>query len=186
MPGNERTAGQAAVLGPAAGGNGDGGLSLSVFADLGATLSRLATVIDRDYQQRIALRNAIYPIEIPPQTVAVTAGGTVTIASPELLGPRSGWFWDVRRVTVAGLASSTEVVTIYRGETGSSTDQVNTQAIASLTGKTGTYAPGLGALLLRPGQSVVVAGASLTASELVSVSGDAICVKAEYLGAYLL
>ena len=154
----------------------------SIDASLGEMTRQMADQADRYWN----LNQFIYPIEIPAQQGKVTGGGALTIASPELLGPRSGWFWDVRRISVSGLASSSEIVNIYRGSTGSAVDAVANSYLSSITGPEGAYAPGLGAAMLRANQSIVVTGSSLTASELVTVTYDAIAVHADYLGAYLL
>jgi hypothetical protein len=165
----------------------DGGQPfLEIFASMGLQLGSILKRMEADASRRADLMNAIYAVEIPGQIDQVTAGGALVVASPELLGPRSGWFWDVRRVTVSGLASSTETVTIYRGSTGSSSDFTRQNTITTLSGPTGTYGPGLGALLLRAGQSIVIQGTGLTASENVYTSADAIAVRADYIGAYLL
>jgi hypothetical protein len=159
---------------------------LDLMATFGVSLSAIAGQLAKADRDRSELLNAIYPVEIPAQQVKVTGGGVLSVSSAELMGPRSGWYWDVRRVTVTGLASSSEIVTLYRGSSGSSADAQVQNVVTTLTGPTGTYGAGLGAFMLRAGQSIIVGGSSLTASELVTVTADAIAVAAPYIGAYLL
>lgn len=161
-------------------------VDVEFLASIDAGINRLADQIAAQKANPADLNEYIYPVEIPAQQVKVTAGGALTIASAELLGPRSGFYWDVRRVTITGLASSSENVTVYRGSTGTASDQVANNTISFGAGPTFTYAPGLGACLLRAGQSIVIGGSGLTASELVTATFDAIAVAAPYLGAYLL
>lgn len=164
----------------------DGSAAVEFLASLDVNLGRLCDQMDAQTRRYWDLNDFIYPIEIPAMQVAVPGSGTLTIASPELLGPRSGWFWDVRRISVSGLKSSSESVNVYRGSTGSAVDVVANAYLASITGPEGAYAPGLGAAMLRANQSIVVAGTGLTSAELVTVTYDAIAVASEYLGAYLL
>ena len=140
-------------------------------------------------EERARLNEAIIPITIPTQQATVASGG-VTIASAELLGPRTGIVWDVRRVTVIGLAAN-DVVTLYRVSTPTSASAVPSNEITQITNQTtnakdGVYSPGLGACLVRAGQSLMIFAASGLAATTVAVSWDAISVETPWLGAYLL
>lgn len=162
------------------------GAVLRVLADISLTLGLLKEQAQRAERRQLALLNAVFPVSVPSQVDQVTSGGALVVADPERLGPRNGFCWDVRRVTVAGLASSSESVTLYRGSTGSSADFVRQNTITTLTGPTGTFSPGLGALWLRAGESIVIQGTSLTANENVYTIVDAIAVAEPWVGAYLL
>ena len=166
------------------------GLTLRLAADVEASLGTIGTELQRQRRDRDELNQAIYPVEIPPATGTVPASGTLTIANPELFGPENGIVWDVRRVTVVGLAAN-EVVNLYRGATGTSNDAQPNNKIAQITNQTtnakdGTYSPGLGACLLRGNQVLTIQGTGLTNGEIITVTWDAISVPAKWLGAYLL
>lgn len=155
-----------------------GGVSLT----LGSIDERLRETDKRNQE----LLNAVAPVEIPPQSGTVTAAGVLNIASAELLGPRAGYCWDVRRITVSGLASTSEIVNIYRVSSTDSSAAVANNLIATITGKAGTFAPGLGALWLRAQQSIMVAGTGLTNAEVVVATFDCVQVADKWVGAYLL
>jgi len=162
-----------------------------IYANLCLKLDRIGDSLAQSQRSRDSLFGAVYPLDVPAQQGKVTAGGALVIASPELLGPRTGVYWDIRRVTVAGLASNSETVTLYKGSTGSSSDQVAQNAIAPIqptvtTGTVGVYSPGLGGCLLRAGEKMSIGGAGLTASELITVSWSGVSIDAPWIGAYLL
>lgn len=168
------------------------GFDLQVMAGIAASLDSLNKRAQRDEDERNEILQAIFPIEVPPQSKAV-ASNAVNIANAELLGPRSGWCWDVRRITVSGLASASESVNIYRVSSTDSSAAVNANLLTTLAGPNATYAPGLGAAWLRAGQSIMIAGGtalsggtSLTNGETVTVNADAVQVAARWVGAYLL
>ncbi len=171
----------------------ESGLQLGVLVQIQASLESLDERQRVERNERSALLQAIYPIEIPPQSKAV-ASNAVNIASAEELGPRAGWVWDVRRVTIGGLASSSESVNIYRVSSTDSSAAAPMNLITTVAGPTATFSPGLGALWLRAGQSIMVAGGtalgnggtSLTNGELVTVTADAVQIDARWVGAYLL
>ena len=170
--------------------NGEPGLSLSVAAEIRGSLGSIAAEMRRQREDRDSLNQSIYPVTIPAQQGTV-ASGAVSIGSAELNGPRTGIVWDVRRVTVIGLAAN-DVITLYRVSTGSSTlGEQNVNEITQITNQTsnekdGLYAPGLGACLVRAGQSLLVAAASGLTATTITVTWDAISVPETWLGAYLL
>jgi hypothetical protein len=167
------------------------GLHLELMARLSAAIEGFNERSDKAERERYQIGQSIYPIPIPAGSGVVTGGGTLTIASPELFGPRTGKAWDVRRITVSGLKSNSETITLYKGSTGTAADAVGFNAVfdfspPSTTPAKVTYTPGLGAVLLRQNTSLSLTGASLTAAEVITVSWDAIEVAEEWLGAYLL
>src|SRR5215472_10564173 len=117
-------------------GDSSGWANLLSFAvELKAQLGSIQAELREHREERLRLLGAIYDVDIPAQSGTVTAAGALTIANTELLGPRSGWFWDVRRVSVSGLASSSEIVSIYKGSIGTSTEQLGSNFVATITGK---------------------------------------------------
>ena len=171
-------------------GSSQSGLNLEIAARISASLDGMTGELRSQREERARLNEAIYPVTIPAQQGTVS-GGAVTIGSAELCGPRTGVVWDVRRVTVIGLAAS-DVVTLYRVSTGSSALGAQTvNEITQITNQTtnakdGIYSPGLGACLVRAGQSLLIAAASGLTAATITVTWDAISVETPWLGAYLL
>jgi hypothetical protein len=164
---------------------------LDVRADVAVSLGTVAREMTRARTEREQLSQVIYPVTIPAQFAVVAAAQTLVIANAELLGPRTGLVWDVRRVAVTGFQSTSEAVTLYRGSTGSSSDAQPENVIAMLTPvssavSVGTYSPGLGACLVRANQSLSLGGSGLTNGKTYTVTWDAINIPDEWVGAYLL
>lgn len=159
-----------------------------LVADLRLTIGGLREDLSKQQQERRMIGQNVYPIQIPAGFGTVTGGGALSIRSSEQFGPRRGKVWDVRRVSVSGLASTSESVSLYR-ETGSGAHrtQIITQITAQSTAAlTGIYSPGLGACLLTAGYSLMLSGSSLTAGENITVTWDAIEISETWLGEYLL
>ncbi len=154
-----------------------------IVAQLGIEIGGLRTEMRKQHDERYKVGQEVYPIEIPAGFGTVTAGGVLSITSPELFGPRTGKVWEVTRVTVAGLASTSESVTLYRHV---STSFARQNTVTSITGPVGTYAPRSAGLILRAGYSLAIQGTGLTASENVYVSWDAVEISEPWLGLYLL
>ena len=164
---------------------------LDILAEIRLELGKANRREDGKARERVMLNQYIYPIVIPAGSAAASASGALVIANPELFGPRTGVYWDVTRINVAGLASTSEAVTIYKGSTGSSSDFQRVNTVTQITAQSsaalyGTFVPRTGACLLRAGESLSVQGTGLTANEVITVSWDAISIAAEWLGAYLL
>lgn len=157
------------------------------IAELSVQVGGLSKEMRKQRDERYALLQAIYPAAIPPRSVQVGASGALTIADAQQLGPVTGMLWDVRRISVFGLASSSESVDIYKVSGAASSQGVVAQNyVATITGPRGAYSPGLGAFMLRHHESIVVSGTGLTNNEWVTVSADAINITEAWLGAYLL
>ena len=154
-----------------------------VIASLGIEIGNLRGEIRKQRDERYEIGQNIYPIQIPSGFGQVTAAGALNISSAELFGPRTGKVWDVRRVTVAGLASTSESVTLYRHV---STSFARQNTVTSITGPIGTYSPPSAGLIVRAGYHLAIQGTSLTASENVYVSWDAVEISEPWLGTYLL
>lgn len=160
---------------------------LDIMVRVAASLETISGHMARQASLTAQLAHCIYPVEIPAGTTTVSSG-TALIGSAELFGPREGIYWDVRRVTVNGLAAS-DTVKLYRVSTPTSASAVAENEIIPLTAGNPeidpVYSPGLGACMLRAGQSLMVYGTSLGATT-VTVSWDGISIAAQWLGAYLL
>jgi hypothetical protein len=109
-----------------------------------------------------------------PRMTGVIDGGDVAIggdAAPGVApcGPRQGWCWKVERISVSGIAGTSDFLTIWQGDP-SAGDYVTT--IGS-----GAYHPGKG-LILHPGEYITLAGTGLTSTGALTVTGRATQVPA--------
>ena len=157
-----------------------------LFADLQFQIGGLGDEMRKQRSERYEILQNVYPVSIPAQSVQVPSGGALLITSPEVLGPRTGIAWDVRRISVFGLASTSESVNVFKVSGGGGAAAAAQNYVTTLIGPNSYFGPGLGAFMLRAGESILVSGASLTANEWVTISGDAISVAERWLGAYLL
>jgi hypothetical protein len=110
------------------------------------------------------------PLATPIASNAFTIDG-----STAALGPRSGFCWTIRRITVWGLAtgSSPDLANLYRNQnTGIPVWQFNGNNFAYTFGKL--------EMLLLPGETLsLVSSGTITATGQVSISGDLLEVAAE-------
>lgn len=162
--------------------NGTGGGAFAE-ADLAVSMGKIAAVVERQWQIELRLYQSIFTRVIPPKSAAVS-GGAVTFTSTEHdLGPPDGFAWAVQRLTAAGLASG-DVITFYRGVPSSKTvdpsNMLNTVTFAAPA-----WHPGRTGLMLQPGESIVAAGASLTATQ-VTITGEVIQMEQWLLPHFLL
>jgi hypothetical protein len=142
----------------APGGQPGPGIDLQVFADLSLQLGRVATELEsqRLRQQRFA--TALHTIDVvcPPITAA-----TSTLDVIDLMGPRQGKVWDIRRISVATFTGGT--VTVYKGAAADMNQQFTFL-------QAGNWGPDF--LMLQPGDRLVmVSNAAFTGSATVSFSG---------------
>jgi hypothetical protein len=148
------------------------GLSVDFAASISAAIGPVADELKRARQDRQALLQAV---KVIPQITLpqITASG-VPLDYPELLSPRSGQAWIVRRVTAATFSAGT--VTMY-------VNGVADSNIIVVFPQAGTYTFGNGEIILMPGQRFIFEGSGLTGN--VSVSLGVIEVEQRWLAAYL-
>lgn len=159
---------------------------LEMFAEIRLHLGRMNEREDAKAQERRMLNQYIYPVDIPAMTGNTGTAATVTLGNSELTGPRRGNVWDIRRVTITGLASN-DVLSLYRVSSVSSASAVPQNLVTTFSNANpAPYAPGLGALLLRPNQCLMAYGTSLTTNEQITMTADGVNVAEPWLGAYLL
>lgn len=156
---------------------------------LGNTSRDHLSAAERDRRE---LNQVVYPVSFSA-IGTVTAGGLLSIAQAELLGPRTGWLWDVGRVSVFGLHASTEVVQLFKSPTAATAGQAPQNLVCTLvpaanqvTGSFGAFQTfGKGQCVLRAGESLQVGVASgLTSGEVVTFSGDAMSIAMPFAGEY--
>lgn len=130
-----------------------GGAELQLQAALGVQIGALADSIAGLSRQRDSMHvpwQELHPFDLPfaSSSQSTAAGQTLT---SETWGPRTGWVWDVRRVTVQGLNGAS--------------------SSATATG-TGTITAGAGSATLPAGDSVT--GFTLSFSAAPSTTGTAV------------
>jgi hypothetical protein len=170
--------------------NGDGaGPLVQAVASLTVQLGRVATAIQADYdrKQRLvqSLRWASFvPITANPQTQTSVAG-TVTLTNAETWGPKTGYFWAIQRLTVAGLVT-TDAVQVYKAGIASPIGAVpgNQVTQAAITNAI-AFNPGRTDLILQPGDFLVINGTGLSSAS-VTCSFDGVVGLLEMLPDYLL
>ncbi len=109
---------------------------------------------------------------IPLQTVTGTiAGQTFTVGgdapNSQQFGPREGYVWSVRRVSVYG-DQSVDSIQVFRGDP---TQRAN--FICTIPLSTGRASFGKGELILHPGENLAFTGTGIT-STIMSIGAEAI------------
>jgi hypothetical protein len=84
----------------------DTGSGLGVMAALSVSLGRVASSLQAEQhrKQLLAAKLRFAPIQPIVQPVA---GGSVLMSNAEIWGPKTGYFWAVQSIRVAGLADAT-------------------------------------------------------------------------------
>lgn len=99
---------------------------------------------------------------------AITLGGDQT--DGQMVGPNSGFYWRITRISVDGLAAA-DVISLYKGGAGIGVGRFITKVV----GQPGTYSPGKG-LVLKPSDFLSITGSGLTATGEVRVTGEGMSV----------
>lgn len=110
--------------------------------------------------------------------LATVAGGAVQVPPTDdnRFGPDQGFAWAVQRVSASGL-SANDILSVYR-------DTATPLNFLGYITATQNFSPGSKGVILRGGESLVVAGSSLTATGDIVVTGEA--VQAAELDIYKL
>jgi hypothetical protein len=90
--------------------NGDGGVGVQVFADLAARIGNIETQVTEQNNRAAALWKAVRPI--PGIAVPQITTSTGTADYPELLSPRTGYWWFVIQANAVTFTVGT--VNLYR------------------------------------------------------------------------
>jgi hypothetical protein len=146
---------------------------LQVMANLNLSVGRMADEVRASRERDAKLAEGVRPI--PGIAVPQITTSTGIADYPELLSPRSGYWWDVKTATAATFTGGT--VNLYAGaQTDSTLRYVFTSA--------GTFAFGTGQLLVPPGQRLIFVAVSTTGNVTPSLS--VIEVASWALPAYLM
>jgi hypothetical protein len=158
------------------------GLSLDLTAQLAVSLDNLAGAIDRDMRARQRQMEVIR--QIPFAGAIGIAGGVGVYDQPDALQAKTGYIWDIRRLTVNGFSAGT--VTAYRNgamnpATGLNPGEVLVPYPAAAVN---TFAKA--SMLLMPGDRVCFGATGITAAtSQVQFWGVASCFQEWYLPYYL-
>ena len=95
-------------LPPEAGGSDNGGFDLGVFAAIGASLGKVAAMMEDRELKRRRLFEGMHQVPIGPQLIPITTGaGNLNLI--EMFGPKAGFMWSVRRLTMSGYSAGTVI-----------------------------------------------------------------------------
>lgn len=142
-----------------------------LFADLSLSIGGLSQQMAGEMQRRARINANIMPLSV--DLVGVTASATVDL--PNILGPRTGWYWDVHTVICQNISGGT--VTGYFGNSAGVQDFQFSSAGQINWGKWQNY---LGA-----GERFVLVGSSgLSGTAAITLRG--VQIAAPYLGDYLI
>jgi len=102
-----------------------------------------------------------------PNMSGTVSGAAVTIGGSQpdqpIVGPKAGWVWKVERVSVYGIAGTTDYLELYKG------DPVAGLYVTSIG--SGAYHPGKG-LILKAGDYLSLQGSGLTSTGTLVVTGE--------------
>jgi hypothetical protein len=86
-----------------------GGFDLGVFASLGASLGKVAAIMENQQRRRERLFEQLHQVPIGPQLIPIAASTNGVLQMPDQLAPKAGFMWSVRRLTVSGFTAGTVV-----------------------------------------------------------------------------
>lgn len=150
---------------------------LDVWAKLGIRVESLTSELRAQREDRARLWAEISFLPLNPVQAAFASLPVVMTVTP-----KHGFTWAVQRVTVAGIAASPDVVSVYRGA--SAADVVPQNFLNVLTAAAPTWHPGGKGLLLKPSQTLILAGG--TTGNTYTLAADVIQVTDGQLPYYLL
>lgn len=145
------------------------GQGAELAAQIGITLGHIGDRLARIDRHQTFGWEDVHPVPIGPQNL--TASGTVDF--PDQLGPRDGYWWDVRRISIWGFTAGT--VAVYLNDPNG--EQVGAATSAGqLTWGT--------SLLLGPRDRLIFVASNITGN--VRIGGQAFEVKDTALPRYLI
>ena len=122
-----------------------------------------------------------------PRLYATPASGTVRLGeswsgnnySDQIISPNSGYVWSIRRLVVTGLGTGTspDIINFYRNGIGAGIVlwQLNGNSFGETFGKT--------EMILLPGDKLVAQSVgSMTSTNQVTITGDAVAVPSVMIG----
>lgn len=144
------------------------GAGAAVSGSLELVLGRVASALDRQRQENDRLALLVHPAPI-----SYAQGGPGTVDQPDRFGPKDGFLWDLRRITVSGFSAGS--VAVYKND-------VNGPQLANFT------APGewtwSGQQWLKQRDRLIFIATGITGN--VIIDGDAIAVSQQIYPQYVL
>lgn len=145
-------------------------------AELGAQLSlQLGQVKSSLAQAEERWRRCMGAIQQVPVVSNFLAGNGV-IDQPDALMAKTGYIWSLRRLACSGFTAGT--VTVYKNSA-----LTGAEPVAIFTAAPQVQTWGRGAILLMPGERLVLAGTGITGG--FQVQGAADCFEQWYLPIYI-
>jgi hypothetical protein len=145
---------------------------LEVDAGLAVQVGALTTALQQEYQRRQSLQNALHQVTVGPGQIPLSAGAG-TLQQDPMMGPNTGYFWSVRRLSAWGFTAGT--VQVYMNQPGG-------ELLPSFPAA-GSLTFGRGEVLLQPLDNLVFVASGITGT--VQVQGIAdngeLWILADYL-----
>jgi hypothetical protein len=151
----------------------EGGIGFDFSAQVSASIGSLAEEMKAWRSDRQRLAQAVHPFVIPgiPLSLATGAG---TLNQPNIMSPRTGKFWDIRRISCTGYSAGT--VTCYLNSTSGD--------IIALFASAGVLLNGKAQLLIGANDLLVFGAATITGTVTIGLAG--VEVDADRIGEYLI
>jgi hypothetical protein len=162
----------------------EAGLDLSVFGHLGTQFARIAELMEHRERRRAKLFEQLHQVPISPPQITITSSAGV-LASVDLLSPKAGYMWSIRRLTATLFTAGT--VLAYKNGFVQGTTAVGGEPVAPFSAA-GVLMFGRGELLLDQNDQLVFTASGITlasGSTGVQINGAADCFERWLLPEYL-
>lgn len=114
-----------------------------------------------------------------PRLFGAVSGAAISLGADQTegqyLGPKTGYYWKIGRISIDGLAATDEVK-LYKGPSGG-----GGRFVTWIAGQPGVYHPGSCALILKPGDYLSIVGTGLTATGQITVTGEGVSAPGEMM-----
>lgn len=150
---------------------------LDVWAKIGVRLEGLTAELTEQRNAQARAWQEIRFIPIDPLQVAFAALPAVLTTTV-----KGGFTWAVQRISIAGIGASPDTISLYRGAAPSAVVPQN--FLNTLSAAVPAWHPGRTGLLLKPNQSLVIAGG--TTGNTYTVNVDVIQVTDDQLPRFLI
>lgn len=141
------------------------------FAEIGAVVGNIHRAVTGPAMPRVPWE-ACHPVPITGQVAIVSSAGS--LQAKDLYGPKTAYWWDLRRLSVYGFTAGT--VTVYKNST--SSNPVHTFAAAGVQLWSA-------AVLMAPEDQLIFVAAGITGGP-ITIEGQAIEVESAWLPVYLM
>lgn len=154
-------------------------LSFEFAASLGISIDGLTNELRQARKRAENIAQLIHPFTIPPMAMTITGSagsGTGTLNLPNILGPQTGQYWDVHRISCTGFSAGT--VSVYLNQ--------NNADLVAVFSSAGVLLNGKAQIILGGNDNLYFSAASATAASgyiTISIAGTEIA--APLIGEYL-